>query len=610
MMTTQRLAPFVLAIVVSVAALEAATPSKFRPAGADPEIGRYIITVGDASVDIAAMKQEVAAFYGATPDSDAPAGVGQFAVTMTPARARLLSADPRIVEVTETAPAPPSAASARHFAPRALGYGDTGESGTYTYDSSGNITAIGADTYLYDAQGRLKESVTRGVTETYTYDAFGNRKSAIGATNCLGQTTCATTVTVDSATNRLTNSGVSYDAAGNMTAANGGVYTYDGTGMMIQATVGSDDRQFVYTADDERIAVRQGVSWTWTVRDPGAKVLREFTSMENTPGVISSMTNRQWLKDYVWRDGLLLATTTSTSTLHYHLDHLGTPRLITDANHVKVAEHAYYPFGAEIALTPHESIEEAMKFTGHERDIVAGDGHTLDDMHARYYNPSFGRFLEVDPVEGDDPRNPQSWNRYSYVENRPIGSIDPAGMAAADFIFPSGGGNDAFLFEFHPGDDHYFVDADSDGGGGPPARTTPQAKTNSGNHTPTITSADGRDASGFIRFFVKFDGPSISTPKSGPGTGRLIQVRVGTDPNKPVMFRLDFGPLEKGGDPKLHINIQQQGKGQRGFNYHINIDPRNFLRFTSRPFLAFPKPVVPILNPCMFMNCGTATGST
>jgi YD repeat-containing protein len=212
MMTIKRFSSLIVAIVVSVATLEAATPAKFRPAGADPEIGRYVVTVGDASVDIAAMKQEVAAFYGATLDSDAPAGVGQFAVTMTPARARLLSTDPRIAEVAEVpeaASAPASAASARHFAPRASGYGDNGQSGTYTYDSSGNITAIGADTYLYDVEGRLKESVTRGVTETYTYDAFGNRTSAIGATNCLGQTTCASIVTVDPATNRLTNSGVS-----------------------------------------------------------------------------------------------------------------------------------------------------------------------------------------------------------------------------------------------------------------------------------------------------------------------------------------------------------------------------------------------------------------
>jgi len=49
-------------------------------------------------------------------------------------------------------------------------------------------------------------------------------------------------------------------------------------------------------------------------------------------------------------------------------------------------------------------------------------------MHARYYNPNMGRFLSVDPVLGDPPR-PQSWNRYAYVRDNPIGSNDPTGKA-------------------------------------------------------------------------------------------------------------------------------------------------------------------------------------
>src|SRR5205807_782912 len=132
-------------------------------------------------------------------------------------------------------------------------------------------------------------------------------------------------------------------------------------------------------ADDERIAVRQGASWTWTVRGMDNMVLREFTSMETT---FPNLTSRNWVKDYVWRDGLLLASTDASGTSHYHLDHLGTPRLITSGSGVKVAEHAYYQFGAQINLTLHESVAEAMKFSGHARDIVAWDGHTLDDMHA------------------------------------------------------------------------------------------------------------------------------------------------------------------------------------------------------------------------------------
>jgi RHS repeat-associated protein len=437
-------------VLFSGVTLGAATQPKFRPSnGGGAGVGRYVVTLTEEAGfdDPAALRQEIAQFYGAKVEAVASSGGRQFEVTMTYARARLLSSDPRVIEVAEiplpiAAPMPTASpfTTASHLTPRTSSYGDNGQSGTYTYDGSGNITAIGADTFVYDTAQRLVSSVTRGVQENYTYDAYGNRTSATGAVNCLGQTNCAQTVTVDSNTNHLTTingAAVTYDVAGNIktiaatSGSPGAVYSYDALGMMTEATVGSDVRQFIYTADDERIAVRQGASWTWTVRDQSGKVLREFTSLESGPNF--AMTEWHWLKDYVWRDGLLLATVTPNGTLHYHLDHLGTPRLVTDANGVKVAEHAYYPFGAEINLTPHETPEEPMKFTGHERDIVAGDGHTLDYMHARYYSAAAGRFLSVDPVLGN-PSRPQSWNRYSYVLNSPLVNIDPTGRCTNSVV--------------------------------------------------------------------------------------------------------------------------------------------------------------------------------
>jgi len=465
-MMIKRTAVLVFLLLGGAVTLGAADQPKFRSSGpGDSGTGRYLVTLtGDGGTEeLAAIKGDLAVLYGARVEPGTSTDVRQFAVTMTTARARLLSSDPRVSAVAEapqTQPSPSATvSSARRFTTQTTGYGDNGQSGVYAYDSSGNITAIGSDTYFYDLEGRLKVSLTRGVEEDYTYDAFGNRKTATGATNCLGQTTCAQPVTLDTptTTNRLLtiNGGaVTYDPAGNVTKVTGvgsapdAVYVYDGTAMMTQATVGSDDRQFVYTADDERIAVRRGASWTWTVRDQSEKVLREFTSVE-TGGANFAMTNRQWVKDYVWRDGLLLATTSPSGTLHYHLDHLGTPRLITDANHVKVAEHAYYPFGAEINLTPHETPEEAMKFTGHERDIVAGDGHTLDYMHARYDNATNGRFLSVDPYLDvkSASTNPQIWNRYPYVSNSPLKYTDPTGKANALAIFQPVPQDNDFLLE-------------------------------------------------------------------------------------------------------------------------------------------------------------------
>lgn len=63
--------------------------------------------------------------------------------------------------------------------------------------------------------------------------------------------------------------------------------------------------------------------------------------------------------------------------------------------------------------------------TQKERDIETG----LDYFVNRYYSSVDGRFSTVDPtlisVRGS---NPQTWNRYSYVLNSPLGSIDPFGL--------------------------------------------------------------------------------------------------------------------------------------------------------------------------------------
>ncbi len=47
-------------------------------------------------------------------------------------------------------------------------------------------------------------------------------------------------------------------------------------------------------------------------------------------------------------------------------------------------------------------------------------------MNARYYLPGVGRFVTADTIV-PDPTSPQSFNRYSYVLNRPLVFADPSG---------------------------------------------------------------------------------------------------------------------------------------------------------------------------------------
>ncbi|HEX8618501.1 MAG TPA: RHS repeat-associated core domain-containing protein [Thermoanaerobaculia bacterium] len=51
-------------------------------------------------------------------------------------------------------------------------------------------------------------------------------------------------------------------------------------------------------------------------------------------------------------------------------------------------------------------------------------------------------FLSVDPVwVSTDLRQPQSWNRYSYVRNNPINRIDPDGRADVEIKYPAAAAN-------------------------------------------------------------------------------------------------------------------------------------------------------------------------
>ncbi len=88
-----------------------------------------------------------------------------------------------------------------------------------------------------------------------------------------------------------------------------------------------------------------------------------------------------------------------------------------------LAEQRYLPFGA--VRTDVGAISQTdFGYTG-QRNSDFG----LMDYHARWYAPSLGKFTQPDTIV-PNPGNPQSWNRYSYVNNNPINNIDPTGHCA------------------------------------------------------------------------------------------------------------------------------------------------------------------------------------
>ena len=278
-------------------------------------------------------------------------------------------------------------------------------SGLYEYDSSGNIRAIGSDVFAYDPVDRLVESVVAGHHQTFAYDRFGNFN-----------------LSIDLDTNRELGWPPRYDDAGNKIRLNTTSPTpplrYDVFNRLTSRTESSQQQRYVYGPGHERIATLESNGLElWTVRDPGNRVVREYS---RAPGGSSWRVTR----DYLYADQLVASVHEApvTGMQHYHLDHLGSTRLVTDGNGVKVSGHTYLPFGEEIPDEDNPIPDGVrLKFTGHERDAA-----DQDYMHARFYGIESGRFWSVDPVLGM-PELPQSWNRYVYARNNPIRLVDPDG---------------------------------------------------------------------------------------------------------------------------------------------------------------------------------------
>ncbi len=110
--------------------------------------------------------------------------------------------------------------------------------------------------------------------------------------------------------------------------------------------------------------------------------------------------------------------------IYMHTDALGSVVLETDANRETVGLRSEYePYGLMLA----GSINNEPGYTGHVQDTATG----LVYMQQRYYDPSIGRFLSVDPVSANRHRG-SNFNRYWYADNNPYRFTDPDGRLARE----------------------------------------------------------------------------------------------------------------------------------------------------------------------------------
>ena len=195
------------------------------------------------------------------------------------------------------------------------------------------------------------------------------------------------------------------DAGGNMTVdgLRGASISYNILNLPEEVCLGNEKVSYIYTSAGEKLATRVGSSLTY-YRGP----------------LVYSGNNLLYL---VHPEGLTRKSTSGFVYYYAKRDHLGSTRVLCHANgNTFVADQTtgYYPFGLAHG---HENLNlNRYLFSGKELQDQSLGGKLLGlyDFGSRFYDPTLGRWFNVDPkLEFVSP--------YGYCANNPVLYIDPNG---------------------------------------------------------------------------------------------------------------------------------------------------------------------------------------
>jgi RHS repeat-associated protein len=176
-----------------------------------------------------------------------------------------------------------------------------------------------------------------------------------------------------------------------------------------------------YDGDGLRLRKVQNGATTYYLRSSilGGQVVAEISGSGN------------WTRGYVYAGGKLLAVQQS-GVFWVHEDPITKSKRVTDANGNVVSSIELDPWGADTTRS-NAAAFQPKKFTSYDRDA-----NGTDEAMFRRYNRKHSRFDQPDPYDGSyDFANPQSFNRYAYVQNDPVNSADPGGL---NLVGAGGGG--------------------------------------------------------------------------------------------------------------------------------------------------------------------------
>jgi len=289
----------------------------------------------------------------------------------------------------------------------------------------------------YDTVGRLKRTdETRGAVCTrtdYTFDKSSNRTSigarTSGSGGACGTGTLVTKTSSYDMADRITNPGYTYDIMGRTTT----VPASDSPSGLTTA--------FNYAADDRNTLIWYGSTVQNLKYDPLRRIAEETTQ---APGLASTVSTLRYGDDadqptartgtWGWErfvtdtEGMQVATTTaSTDTLelsNLQGDIVATMTVGASSPASRIEYTAYGGTASTSGTLAPQGMRHGFKGAYGKNTLESPGGYV--HMGARVYNPTSGRFLQMDPVDGG------SANAYDYSNQDPMNQMDVTGLCPAN----------------------------------------------------------------------------------------------------------------------------------------------------------------------------------
>ena len=331
--------------------------------------------------------------------------------------------------------------------------GATVDSQCYSYDYADRLAQAWTATDACAATPATGNSGTVGGPQPYwqswTYDAAGDRATQTDH-DITGNTTNDTTTTYHypapgSATDQphtLTNTtatgpnaaqdtaSFSYDPDGNTKTITSGAsgtanqtLTYNDQGQLASDVTTSGNTTYVYDASGNLLARR----------DPGTTTLflGDAQLTENTStGALSGT------RYYTIGSDCIASRTNGSNPELLIPDRQGSDQLAIRTSDDTLARQQFLPFGGTRGTPP-------ATWPGGDKGYVGGTpdpATTLENLGAREYDSTTGRFLSADPEL--DPTSPSQLGGYDYAGNNPTTSSDPTGLHVCGDTCSGDGGGD------------------------------------------------------------------------------------------------------------------------------------------------------------------------